>query len=113
MQDTAADLFNTIQKWNNLHIQGYQLIKQIALMKSDLFGSYSVELEKDTDQLYKIVKDIEDYVDIFEKLDKQMTALEKLHNKNEIIFSSCRLWQLKEWITIITTAYLNEFKVNF
>lgn len=113
VKDITADLFNTIQKWNNLHIDGYQIVKQIALTKSDIFGRYSLELEKYTDQLYKIVKNIECFVEVFEKLNKQMAALEKLHNKQEILFSSCRLWQLKEWVDIITIAYLNEVKVSF
>lgn len=108
-----ADLFNAIQKWNNLQIQGTQLVKQIALIKSDLFGNYSIELEQEIDQLYKIVKNIRPHLQIFEKLKNQMNALEKLQSKNEILFRSCSLFELKEFVENVANAYLKEFKVSF
>lgn len=113
VKDIAADLYNAVQKWNNLHIQGTQFVKQIALIKSDMFGTYSIELEQQIDELYKIVESIRLYITIFEKLKNQMSALEKLQSKNEILFTSCSLCELKEFVDNVADAYIKEFLVSF
>lgn len=112
VRDIAADLYNTIQKWNNLHIQGCQIVKQIGLIKSEILGSYSSELEEETDKLYKIVQSVIPYGNVFKKLASQMCALEKLQNKNEVLFISCTLNELKDYLDSITSAYVKELTVS-
>lgn len=113
VRDIVADLFNNIQKWNNFHIQGCQTVKQIGLIKSDIFGSYSSELEEETDKLYKIVQNITLHVELFKKFGHQMCALEKLHSKEDVLFISCSINELKENIELISCAYIKEFSVSY
>lgn len=112
VKDIAADIFNTIQKWNNFHIQGCHIVKQIGFIKSEIFGSYSPELEEETDKLYKVLQNLMSCVEIFKKLVTQMSALEKLQNKDEVLFMSCTIKELKDYISCITSAYLKEFTVS-
>lgn len=56
LKDLAADVYNFIQKWNNVHLHGMSLLKSITELKVD--SSYPRglqelcdELEKDVDQM--------------------------------------------------------------
>lgn len=112
VRDIVADLFNNIQKWNNIHIEGSKLVKQISLIKTDILGSYSTELEEQINILYIKFQNILLYVKIFENILNQICALEKLHSKDEILFISCNLNEIKKNVEIIATAYMKEYKVN-
>lgn len=111
VRDISADIYNNIQKWNNLHIEGSHIVKQIGFIKSEIFGSYSKELEQQTDNLYKIVENLRPYVKIFEKLCNQINALDRLQNASEVPFISLKLFEIKEIVEIITAAYLKDYKV--
>lgn len=112
VQDVAADLYNHIQKWNDFHIQGSHLVNQIALVKSNSFESYSAELEQLTDNLYKVLQNLEPYVQKFEKFQNQIEALNKLQNATEVLFISCSVDEIKQITKLISAAYLKEYKVS-
>lgn len=82
------------------------------MIKSEIFGSYSSELEEETEKLYNIVQNIIQHVEVFKKLGSQISALEKLQNKNEVLFLSCTLNELKECIVLITSVYIKELTVS-
>lgn len=113
VRDIVADLYNNIQKWNNLHIQGSQIVKQIAIMKSESLGCYSPELEQQTNDLYMTMQNIDSYVKVLEKLNNQINALVKLQTRKEVLFLSCSLQEIMQYIEIITNAYFKEYKVRF
>lgn len=49
---------------------------------------------------------------VFETIQNQIKALEKLQNTNEILFNSIKLCDIRQYIRIITAAYIQEYKAS-
>lgn len=77
-RDIAADVYNNIQKWNDYHIKGANVIKEIGLLLSDNPKNFSPALETHTNKLHDIVQNLRVFSNALEFLANQMTALVKL-----------------------------------
>lgn len=110
-RDLAADLYNNIQKWNDFHIKGAHVVKQIAILKSEEPSKFSSQLEEFTTDLYRLVEGISICNNNFEALKSQFTALAKLQKEQQPIFISYDGEGLASLCHYICNAYLEEFKV--
>ncbi|GJQ66055.1 tun [Trypoxylus dichotomus] len=50
-KDIAADVYNSVQKWNDSHIQGASIVKQIVNLKCNNKKKYPNGLEELIDEL--------------------------------------------------------------
>ncbi|KAF5276784.1 hypothetical protein FQA39_LY18548 [Lamprigera yunnana] len=111
-RDIVADLFNNIQQWNDSHIVGANLTKNILQLKADNINDLSKELENLTTDLYNIVQRLSGITGAFEFLTNQIKSLVKLHKKSTPFFVSLENKQLVELIEQVCEAYKAEFKVK-
>ncbi|CAH0551557.1 unnamed protein product [Brassicogethes aeneus] len=111
-RDIVADLYNNIQRWNDLHIKGSNIVKQIAVFKSDNPNKFTPELEDYTNALYEVVVSLVVYRNCFENLTSQIKALSKLNKEKEILFISLNGIELSNLVESISLAYRDEFKVK-
>lgn len=111
-RDIAADVYNNIQKWNDCHIMGANVVKEIAGMVASKPGNLSAELEKLADELYSIVQNLKIYANALQFLATQMSAVVKLRKDNIPVFISLSAEQLRDIVQEIAEAYKEEFKVN-
>nr|CAH7727382.1 unnamed protein product [Callosobruchus chinensis] len=111
VRDLTADLYNTIQKWNRLHIRGAQLCKQIAICKADK-PEYSPELEIFTNDLYECVEELKPIKESFETTMKQAEAIKKLHRNTTPVFFCHDIEGLVEIVDYIGHAYVKEYSVK-
>ncbi|CAH1975406.1 unnamed protein product [Acanthoscelides obtectus] len=112
VRDLAADLYNNVQKWNNLHIRGAQLCKQIAICKTDKPFEYSPELETLTNNLYECVDELTPIKETFEMIIKQAEAMKKLQKTPEPVFFGHKMEGLVEMVHYVANAYVAEYSVK-
>lgn len=111
-RDIAADVYNNIQKWNDYHIKGANVIKEIGQLLSEDPRNLSPALETNTNKLHDIVQNLKIFSDALEFLATQMTALVKLRKDNVPLFISLPADALADIVHHIAEAYKAEFKVN-
>lgn len=111
-RDIAADVYNNIQKWNDYHIKGANVIKEIGLTLSDSPKNFTPALESNTNKLHDIVQNLRVFSNALEFLANQMTALVKLRKDNAPLFISLTVDVLADIAHHIAEAYKAEFKVN-
>ncbi|VEN49906.1 unnamed protein product [Callosobruchus maculatus] len=112
VRDLAADLYNTIQKWNRIHIRGALLCKQIAICKADQPSEYSPELEILTNDLYECVEELRPIKETLERTMKQGEAMKKLQNNTTPVFFGHDIDGLVEIVNYIGKAYVKEYSVK-
>ncbi|CAG9863318.1 unnamed protein product [Phyllotreta striolata] len=111
-RDITADLFNTVQVWNDNHIKGAQIVRDIALLKGDNLDEYSKGLEDCTNNLHDLVQKLNSCVELFSKYRNQIAALKKVERRNDPLFISLSISDIERLIIVIVEGYLEEFKVN-
>ncbi|KAG5860351.1 hypothetical protein JTB14_006714 [Gonioctena quinquepunctata] len=111
-KDLVANLFNTIQSWNEHHSEGAQYVKQIALIKSGNLKEYSPILEEHTNDLYTIVQKMKSIEKLLGVFSTQMRALDKVDRKSETLFLSLNTEALVELVETVVDAYSREFKMK-
>ncbi|XP_023024826.2 cyclin-dependent kinase 2-interacting protein isoform X1 [Leptinotarsa decemlineata] len=111
-RDIAADIYNTIQRWNTLHISGAQFVKMIAVEKAVDPKKYSPALEELTTNLYEVVQNLKSIEGQFRIFKTQIRALEKVDKNSETLFLSLNMDGIANLIENIVDAYLEEFKVK-
>ncbi|KAJ8963314.1 hypothetical protein NQ318_018783 [Aromia moschata] len=111
VRDLVANLYNNIQHWNDSHIKGAQIVKNIAVLKSDNPKCYSSQLEEHTSNLYQVVKDLQMLKNSFDSFKGQVNALKKLKNP-EILFVSLDIDSIVDMVETIANAYLKEFETK-
>ncbi|XP_074042329.1 uncharacterized protein isoform X2 [Leptinotarsa decemlineata] len=109
-RDIAADIYNTIQRWNTLHISGAQFVKMIAVEKAVDPKKYSPALEELTTNLYEVVQNLKSIEGQFRIFKTQIRALEKVDKNSETLFLSLNMDGIANLIENIVDAYLEEFK---
>lgn len=110
-KDIVADLYNNIQHWNDSHIKGAQIVKQIAVLKSDDPKTYSSQLEEYTNELFNTVQSLGTFKKRFEQYSTQIKALAKLQKNSEPVFISLDADSLADVVVAVSEAYIAEFKV--
>lgn len=111
-RDIAADVYNNIQKWNDYHIKGANIIKEIGLLLADNPRNFSPALEAHTTKLTDVVQNLKVFSNALEFLANQMTALVKLRKDNVPLFISLTANALADIVHHIADAYKAEFKVR-
>lgn len=112
-RDIAADVYNNIQKWNDCHITGSKITRDIVQLKSNSETTYPEGLENFTTDLHEIVQKLSGISGALEFLASQMMSLVKLHKKITPLFISLNNEQLASIVQTIAEAYKAEFKVYY
>ncbi|XP_044264020.1 cyclin-dependent kinase 2-interacting protein-like [Tribolium madens] len=112
VRDLVADVYNNIQEWNDLHIKGSTIVKEIASLKADNPKEFSSNLEQLTTDLYSLVQSLRHYKDVLIMFSSQMRATEKLQQNESPLFISLNLNSLANLVESISKAYEDEFKVK-
>lgn len=111
-QDVAADVHNNIQKWNNYHVKGAGIVKEIGKLLSDSPRKLTPEVERLTIELRSVVDNLQIFSKALDFLANQMTALVNLHKKPTPLFISWSVEQLSDTVHRIAEAYRGEIKVR-
>lgn len=112
IKDTTADVFNNIQKWNNQHITGCEIVTEVALLKIEVNDKFSETIDQLLAKLYDIVESLTIYSINLCNLAKQMRKLLKINTSESPVFLSLNLTQLVELIEDISAAYQAEIKAK-
>ena len=112
VRDLAADVYNNIQMWNDLHIKGASVVKEIASIKADNPKDFPGNLECLINELYGLVQSLRPYKDSLVTFTAQMRALEKLQRNPEPLFLSLDIHSLTNLVEKISEAYEAEFNVG-
>ncbi|KAJ8941744.1 hypothetical protein NQ314_010288 [Rhamnusium bicolor] len=111
-KDIVANLYNNIQHWNDDHIKGAQIVKQIAVLKSNDPKNYSLPLEAYINDLYNVFQSLINHVKCFETLIAQIAALAKLQKKTEPLFVSLDAISIANLVETVANAYREEIKIK-
>lgn len=111
-RDIAADVYNNIQKWNNKHIDGANIVKDIAVLKANNSEQFPDGLESLVKKLYDTVQNLSIYSNALIFLSSQMKALAKLHTQTNPLFISMSIDKLTSLVQEVSDAYKAEFKVS-
>lgn len=111
-RDIAADVYNNIQKWNNKHVDGADIVKDIAILKANNSEQFPDGLEPHVKKLYDTVQCLSIYSNALIFLSSQMKALAKLHAQTNPLFISMSVDKLTCLVQEISDAYKAEFKVS-
>ncbi|KAI4468031.1 hypothetical protein MML48_2g00017655 [Holotrichia oblita] len=109
-KDIAADVYNTIQKWNDSHIQGAALVKKIINLKCDSKKKYPEGLEKLIEELEEIVHRLSLQANSLTFLSKQISSLSRLHRQQRL-FATLSAEELSNLVNTVAKAYQLELKV--
>ncbi|RZC38101.1 uncharacterized protein BDFB_006101, partial [Asbolus verrucosus] len=112
VRDLVADVYNNIQKWNDLHIKGANIVKQVASLKSNNPKDFSLDLEEFMNELYTTVQALRHYKDALLSFTSQMKALPKLQKESEQLFISLSARSMSNLVEEISKAYEAEFGVK-
>ncbi|XP_022909769.1 cyclin-dependent kinase 2-interacting protein-like isoform X2 [Onthophagus taurus] len=107
-RDVIADFYNNIQKWNETHVNGALLVKQIALIKSDSKEEFPKGLDKLMDDLGETYRRLEVYAQSLNFLSNQLASMGKLQHQEEPLFFSLTCRQISEIVSEIAKAYNSE-----
>ena len=112
IRDLVADVYNTIQKWNDCHIQGSNLAKQIL----NYVANNKIKLTDELDCLMRQLEDtflqISAHENMLQSFPSQLNSVNKLHGSIEPIFISLSLRQLSNLVQEISSAYKRELQVR-
>ncbi|KAK9872542.1 hypothetical protein WA026_018006 [Henosepilachna vigintioctopunctata] len=109
-RDIIADVYNTLQKWNDINIEGCKIVKEIAIIKGNNSKNYSDELEILTRELSKLVQKCSLVLEEISIYYDRMLALKKLDKEESPLFMSLSVDRMTKMIQVIQEAYLNELK---
>lgn len=109
-KDIAADIYNTIQKWNDSHIQGAAIVKKIINLKYDRGRKYTEDLEKFIEELEEIVHRLSLQANSLTFLSKQISSLSRLHHQHRL-FITLSATELSNSVDAVAKAYQLELKV--
>ncbi|KAL3287637.1 hypothetical protein HHI36_002106 [Cryptolaemus montrouzieri] len=109
-RDVVADFYNTIQKWNDVHIRGAHIVKQIASIKAENLNSYPDILESPILDLFNLCKMCSDICLEMSNFSKRMIALSKLHKEETYLFISLTVEEMADNMNTVYKAYDKELK---
>ncbi|KAJ8926131.1 hypothetical protein NQ315_009988 [Exocentrus adspersus] len=109
-RDIVTDLYNLIQHWNDNHVTGAKIVKEIAVLKANRTKSYPPQLEEYTNQLFNVIQILESYKERFEGIITQIKAFEKLRVNDDPLFISLDTSALTNAIVSVAEAYIGELK---
>lgn len=114
-KDIAADVHNNVQKWNEKHVSGAQLLKKICVLKSNNTQpqQYPTGLEPLINELCDCVQNLSIYANALIFLTSQMKTLVKLHKQKTPLFISMDVDKISDLVQEISNAYRMELKVFF
>lgn len=110
-KDAIADFYNTIQKWNDLHIKGSKIVKEIASIRSNNF-KYSDELFTLSNSLYFILEDLILCIKTLTNIESQIISVEKLVESNTKLFFTLTVSNIIKLMEKIRNAYEKEYEVK-
>lgn len=110
-KDIAADVHNNIQKWNEKHVSGAQIIKKISVLKCNSTQQFPNGLETLIGELFDVLQNLNIYANALTFLSSQMKALTKLHKQKEPLFISMNIDRMSNLVEEISAAYKTELKV--
>lgn len=112
VRDIVADLYNTIQRWNDSHIKGAAIVKQISSIKSDNPSDFSEGLEQLANDLYYLVQNLRQFKNALQLCSSQIVAAAQLNKEREPIFISLPVEKIVVLVNEIVEAYAAEFQVR-
>ncbi|GLV46382.1 uncharacterized protein CBL_20724 [Carabus blaptoides fortunei] len=112
-RDIAADIYNNIQHWNVLHIRGASVVKEMALLKSDVRQLHPAGLESLAVTLNDAVSAMNVIVDNLDTSVQQLKSLIHLHKSPVPIFLSWPVGKYSEVCERISQAYRQEYKLKY
>jgi hypothetical protein len=112
VRDLVADVYNNIQWWNDLHIKGATVVKEIASLKSNNPKDFSSSLEQLTNELYTLVQSLKQFKDGLLVYTTQIMASVKLQKDPEPLFISLDMSAVARLVEEIAKAYEAEFSVK-
>lgn len=110
-KDLIADIYNNIQKWNDLHLQGAKITKEIGQTASTS-QRYTVALDKLTSSLYDLVEKLSERQNLMDSYRSQFQALADLDKNQNPLFLTRSLSSLAGLVDAIVAAYRNELQVG-
>lgn len=110
-KDIAADVYNSIQKWNENHVQGAALVQKIIHTKFNDNKRFSLELEQLINELGETVCRLSVNSNSLTFLSKQISALTKLHKGELPLFITLSTQKFSNLIEDIAKAYKLELAV--
>jgi hypothetical protein len=112
VRDLVADVYNNIQWWNDLHIKGATVVKEIASLKSNNPKDFCSGLEQLTNELYTLVQSLKQFKDGLLVYTTQIMASVKLQKDPEPLFISLDMSAVARLVEEIAKAYEAEFSVS-
>lgn len=110
-KDIAADVYNSIQKWNDSHIKGASIVKKIIQIKCEGKTSYPSGLEELIGELDDIIHKLSVHANSLTFLSHQMLSLSRLH-RQQSLFITLTAQELAILVENIAKAYKAELMVN-
>lgn len=108
VRDTAADLFNSIQEWNKLHIGGMceiHLIKNIKLdeieKKKEDHNLYPEGLQEHCDKLEQICNELKLVVSKMRLILKNFEAIMQLEGMKKVLRPIFITWSAEKYVTTV------------
>ncbi|KRT79142.1 hypothetical protein AMK59_6621 [Oryctes borbonicus] len=111
-KDIAADVYNSIQKWNDSHIQGASVVKQIINLKCNNKERYPNGLEELINELDEVVHRLSLHGSSISFLSNQISSLSRLHKEQIPLFISLTALELSNLVDNIAKAYKSELMVK-
>ncbi|XP_076640259.1 cyclin-dependent kinase 2-interacting protein-like [Colletes latitarsis] len=110
VRDLAADIHANIQQWNETHLQGVSLLKDITLEKQD--ESYSQTLQELCDNLEHVCDTLETIVENLAKIAHHMKITVSLEKNMDKLFTTWPVATFGQVAELIYNAYSQEIKVK-
>lgn len=111
VKDITADIFNTIQKWNQSYLLGCDIVNNIANIKEGIKG-FSEEIDKLLEQLFGVVENMRAHSKIISSCVTKLGAVSRLNQENSVLFSTATVTDISSLINDISSAYESELKVK-
>lgn len=111
-RDIAADIYNNIQQWNDLHIRGASVVKEIALLKSDTSKLHPEGLESLVVILNDTVSAMKVIVDNLDTGTQQLKSVTHLHKSPVPLFLTWPTVKYSNVSAKIYEIYRQEYKVR-
>uniref|UniRef100_A0A1B6GKZ2 Cyclin-dependent kinase 2-interacting protein n=1 Tax=Cuerna arida TaxID=1464854 RepID=A0A1B6GKZ2_9HEMI len=125
IRDSAADLYNLIQEWNNYHIKGSEILTKIHLLKNNSIKEDGNSQPKPTypDGLQELCDDLNNHCTLMSKVVERMLTtktevggvvkLETLRNSSDSpMFLTWPADRFDETWSLITNAYETELALK-
>lgn len=112
VRDLAADIHNYIQQWNENHVRGAKLIKQLAWEKAAAQTTYPKSIDSLTVAIYEITQNLKAVVTAIENVKNKMGSLCALCKYNKPMFISLSVEDTVNTFNEIINAYCEEYVVS-